>query len=546
MSNGNEANGKTKLSLSKAGKEARQVRQYLQLRQRTVLRYLLVYFLASVAWIIVTDWLLFFFFDSVSMYQISLYKGWLFVLTSSLIFYFLLRRRHIVLEQAIDRLEDIEARFSREINIDQVSGLPNRRVLEQEFYRRLARDVPHLRHLGLILFDIDDLGLVNDAGGYAAGNQILRYVGQLLQQLTGAEDLAVHLGGDEFAVLLDPAENTDAIIRFAGQVRQKLRRDWQVEDLKYYLGLSIGGALYPAHGTRFGELLQAAETAMRVSKRQGKDSVSLYEEQELLNNNISQLTGQISDLRQAIAAENIVLHYQPEYSLKDGHLRGLEALCRLRGRDGSLIAPSEFIPLAEKTGLIVPLTGLVCEMVRRQVQAWQQDGIVPGVISINLSGQLLGPNGLAEELEPLLAQLQAAGSRLELEITESSLMENPETAVRQLRQLRRSGISIALDDFGSGYSSLTYLRSLPVDLLKIDRHFISTMLATQRDSLIVSSIIDLAHNLDLEVTAEGIETAEQKQHLARMGCDLGQGYLLCRPLPPEELAAKLLMTQNTS
>lgn len=360
--------GKTRLSAGKAPDEAHQVRQYLYLRQRTILRYLLIYFLVSVAWIILTDWLMFFFMDNASIYQISLYKGWIFVLVSSLIFYLLLRQRHLVLDQAITRLEHSEARISREINIDQVTGLPNRRVLEQEFARRRSRDMPHIKPLGLILLDVDDMRLVNEAGGYMTGNQILRYISQLLLQLARPDDLVVHMGGDDFAILLDPAEDSSTADRFVDNISQNIRRNWQIQDLNFYLGLSIGMAVYPQHGSTFGDLLRSAETAMRRSKEQGKDSFSLYDNQ--MNSTGSQITGQISDLRQAISNNKFVIYFQPEYSLGDGRLRGLEVLTRMVGRNGQLISPLDFIPLAEKTGLIVPLTGLVCDMVRRQVSQW--------------------------------------------------------------------------------------------------------------------------------------------------------------------------------
>ena len=516
------------------------VRAFLKYRHRIIVRSLVLYLLLSLAWIYTSDYFLFISEWDLSEQLISVYKGWLFVLASTVFFYLMLRQRRLVYEKAIDTLDEYQQELNVKTHIDQLTHLPNRQFLDQEISSRIKRELPNLPRMGILYLDIDDFRVANELGGYSAGNAVLCHVANTLQTLLRPTDMAVRLSADEFAVLLEPLLESHDLLAFSERLQERLRHNWQIKEDKYFLTLSAGASICPEHGTQANELLQNAEQAMLNSKALGKNFTSLY--YPGIQKQATQLTDKVTELRESIHNGRLEAHYQPQYDLKTGKLRGVEALVRCYDSESNMMMPDMFIPLAESTGLIDDLTHEMTRLIASQAEKWAKEDIIPPVISLNISSRQLQDDGLITMVVPLQRALQTLGSCLELEITESVLMENPESAISLIRKLRTYGIKFALDDFGTGYSSLTWLRELPVDVVKIDRQFINLIQHAKDDLQIVSAIINLVHSLGLAVIAEGIETKEQLDWLAKIGCDCGQGYYLAKPADP--VALKLLIQQK--
>ncbi len=448
---------------------------------------------------------------------------------------------------------------------DALTDLPNR-VLLYERIRATLGDVSDApRPLAVLLLDLDHFKDVNDTFGHARGDALLRTVADRLQAVTRADDTVARLGGDEFAVLLPGADAAGAA-RVAAAIRTALDAPMQVEGQVLRMGVSVGGALAPAHGMDSGTLLRHADVSMYVAKRT-RQGYALYEPAQ--DQHGPERLALAGDLRDAIEQGALVLHYQPQVDLGTGQVTGVEALVRWPHPAQGLIPPDRFIPLAEHTGLIAPLTdwvlplaehtgliapltdwvlplaehtGLIAPLTDwvlaeaiRQCRAWQRTGRLFAV-SVNLSMWNLHDVTLPDRVAALLGDHGVAPAWLRLELTESALMADPERAMAVVARLSGLGVGLAVDDFGSGYSSLAYLKTLQVDELKIDKGFVRAMATDATDAAIVASTVALGHALGLRVVAEGIEDQATWDLLVGMGCDTAQGYHLSRPLPPDALA----------
>lgn len=517
--------------------ERRAISRFLRQHQYVILRSIILYLVLGMLYIYLSDVLVFKDQNVLEIQNVSLIKGWLFVFFSALFFLIMLYRRRAYYEKALNELDNQEQQIALRAHSDALTQLPSRQYLEEDLQRRIQQAAPDKAAFGLIYLDLDDFRLANDLGGYPFGDQILRHVADTLLSIIRPGDLACRMAADEFAVLLDPLTRRGDLLAFSDRLRAALRKEWTVDQHIFYLTVSAGATLCPLDGEQTDELLQHAEQAMVSSKELGKNFTSLY--YPGIHQHKTQEIARVTDLRQAIDEKRFLLHYQPQFWLADGRLRGVESLLRRVSPEEALIYPDAFVPLAESTGLIHPLTGQVLERLASQTKAWHGQQLLPAVVAVNISSQQLQQNNLIEQVLPLHKELAAIGCQLELEITENALMEDPDEAVRVISELKAAGIDFALDDFGTGYSSLTWLRQLPVDLVKIDRHFVQTMLNTPRDAEIVRSIIDLAHKIGLRVLAEGIETREQFEWLIEAGCDMGQGYYMARPADPATLQALL-------
>ncbi len=415
---------------------------------------------------------------------------------------------------------------------DALTDLPNRALLHERIgaARGDAPDAP--RPLALLLLDLDHFKEVNDTVGHERGDALLREVAARLQTVTRTGDTVARLGGDEFAVLLPGADAAGAA-RVAEAIRTALDAPLQVEGLLLRVGASIGGVLAPAHGLEGDTLLRRADVAMYVAKRLRR-GYALYEPAQDQHSPERLALG--GALRDAIERGALALHYQPQVDLASGRVTGVEALVRWPHPDPAqgLIPPDRFIPLAEQTGLIAPLTDWVLAEAIRQCRAWQRAGHLLAV-SVNLSMWNLHDVTLPERVAALLREHGVAPAWLRLELTESALMAEPERAMGVLARLSGLGVGLAVDDFGSGYSSLAYLKTLPVDELKIDKGFVREMATDARDAAIVASTVALGHALGLRVVAEGIEDQATWDLLAGMGCDVAQGYYMSRPLPATDV-----------
>jgi predicted signal transduction protein with EAL and GGDEF domain len=375
---------------------------------------------------------------------------------------------------------------------------------------------------------------VNDTFGHAAGDALLQAFGGRLATILRASDTVARVGGDEFAVLL-PGTNQDSAAAAAGKLIETIEQPFVLDGQLAEVGLSIGSAVFPDHGEDADTLQRHADVAMYAAKHAGGGYVAYTPERG--NHNRDRMM-HLSDLRQAIDGGELILHYQPKINCVDGRVTGAEALVRWQHPRLGLLGPDSFIPLAEQSGLIRQLTQRVLAAAIGQCRAWRCAGInLP--VSVNVSMRDLHDPRLPELIEQLLAANDVTPDCLELEITESALRADPSNAQAILSRARSLGLKIAIDDFGSGYSCLTYLKHLPVDGLKIDRSFVRELATDPSDLAIVHSVVELGHNLGLKVVAEGVEDNQSWQRLAQLGCDAGQGYYLSRPAPATELESWL-------
>ena len=417
---------------------------------------------------------------------------------------------------------------------DSLTDLPNRALLHARIAAALgdAPDAPDIpRPLALLLLDLDHFKEINDAFGHHYGDALLRGAADRLRGLVRAGDTVARLGGDEFAVLLPDADAAGAR-RVADAIRTALDAPLPVEDHLLRVGTSVGIALAPAHGADGTTLLRRADMAMYAAKR-GRLGVALYEPAQ--DQHTPERVALVGELRDAIEHGALTLHYQPQVDLTSGRICGVEALARWPHPERGLIPPDAFIPLAEQTGLIAPLTDWVLAEAIRQGREWQRAGLLLRV-SVNLSMWNLHDPALPERVAALLREHELSPAWLRLELTESALMADTDRAMDVLARLSALGVGLAVDDFGSGYSSLAYLKTLPVDELKIDKGFVREMATDATDAAIVASTVALGHALGLRVVAEGIEDRATWDLLAGMGCDVAQGYHIARPLPPDALA----------
>ena len=413
---------------------------------------------------------------------------------------------------------------------DPLTGLGNRALLAET--ARAVLTEPGSRSRGpattaLLLLDLDGFKNVNDTLGHAAGDRLLVEVAGALRAAVRAGDLVVRLGGDEFAVLLRDLPGADAAVGAASAVGAALQRSFLVDEVALEVGGSIGVAVSPQHGHDLEGLLRSADVAMYRAKRDG-GGVRLYDEAS--DPHDKQQLGLLSRLRTAIETDQLRLHFQPKLALRQGQTVGFEALVRWQHPELGLLPPAAFVPLAERTGLIRPLTTWVLRAALGQCAQWRAQGWDIGV-AVNIAPVTLLDPDLPAQLTALLADTGVPGTALELEITETAVMVDPVRAAETIRRLRRVGVTVSIDDFGAGYTSLSYLKSLPVAALKIDRGFVTQLLDHPEDEAVARSVVGLAHDLGLTVVAEGVETSEVRQRLLELGCDEIQGFLLARPMP---------------
>ena len=411
---------------------------------------------------------------------------------------------------------------------DDLTGLPNRRALYAEGASRLV-GAEHPRQ-ALLLLDLDKFKEVNDSLGHHVGDQLLVRVGARLRQALRPDDMLARLGGDEFAVLLDGADGDHAVV-VAGKLAAALAAPFTLEGIALQIRVSIGITLSPDHGADLSSLLRKADIAMYKAKADGSGH-RVYSLADDTHGDIRLRT--LQELRAALAHDQLVLHYQPKVDLDSGEVRGVEALVRWDHPTRGLLYPDSFLDLVEDAGLMGAMTQVVLRQALDQAAAWRQQGR-PLTVAVNLSASSLGDADLPERVTAMLTQRGLEAGALQLEITEEFLMTDRDRARAILSRLRRSGVQIAVDDFGMGYSSLSYLRDLPIDELKLDRSFVFPMADDARAAALVASTIALAHSLGLRMVAEGVENPVAYAELARHGCDQAQGYFICRPVPAAEL-----------
>ena len=419
---------------------------------------------------------------------------------------------------------------------DSLTGLANRALFRDRLEQALARAERNGNLVALMFLDLDRFKAVNDTLGHSYGDELLKEVARRVEGRVRESDTVARLGGDEFAIVLEDLSYAHDAIPVAQDILELVSQPLILDGHKVFVTGSIGIAVRPpSEGDR---LLKDADAAMYRAKQRGRNNHEFYTEE--MNVQAHERLALERDLRRALVREEFLLYYQPQVDLATGKIVGTEALLRWHHPERGLVSPGEFISVLEDTGMIVPVGEWVLRTACRQGKAWQESGLGPLRVAANLSARQFSQEGLVDTVARILEETGLDLLTLELEITESLLMEDMEASTQALTELKRSvsGIRITIDDFGTGYSSL-YVKTLPIDLLKIDRSFVRDIAVDPDDAAIVTAILGLAHNLRLEVIAEGVETGEQMAFLRERGCDLAQGYYLSRPIPAGELTELL-------
>ena len=419
---------------------------------------------------------------------------------------------------------------------DPLTNLPNRALLLLRLQQAIEGSQRNQSAFAMLMMDLDRFKEVNDTLGHDVGDELLVQVSSRVATLLRKSDTVARIGGDEFAIVLSDVTQEQAML-ISGKIGRCLSSEFEVANHKFNIGCSIGIAMFPEHGLDSSVLLKCADLAMYVAKRNHLNHVVYDAAESPQSESVLSLD---NSLRQAIEQDELLLHYQPKVDLQTGTLIGVEALVRWQ-HDDHLLYPDKFIPYAEKTGLIRNITRWVLKTALKQQSQWQSVG-ENMKMSVNLSFKDLGDHSLVSYISESLDRWQVNPECLMLEITETSVMEDPHQTLEILRQLDEMGLGISIDDFGTGYSSLVYLKKLPVDEIKIDRSFVTDLLSNSDSLVIVRSIIDLAHNLDMTVTAEGVETMEVWEKLSSLGCDVSQGYYSGPPMSSEDLVRSPFFT----
>lgn len=438
----------------------------------------------------------------------------------------------------------LEAQLEHDALHDALTGLANRTL----FLDRLDQKIRHARRrreapFAVLFLDLDRFKVVNDSLGHQAGDQLLREAAFRLEACVRPADTVARLGGDEFAVLLEDVPDLAGATRVADRICQSLEAPASVADQEVPMSTSVGIALSSSGYERAEDMLRDADTAMYRAKAGGRGRYEVFD--ETMRERAGALLELVTDLRRAVDRRELEVHYQPIVRTREGTLAGFEALVRWRHPRRGLVLPGEFIPTAEETGVVTAIDRWVLRESCRQLATWHRQfprEELPSV-SVNLSSRHFARPDLAREIEAALGETGLPSRFLKLEITESVLLETTDQAKQHLWDLRQLGAELHLDDFGTGYSSLSYLTNVPVSALKIDRSFIGAMKPTRDGEAIVRAIVSLAHNLDLDVVAEGVENADQVRHLADLGCDYAQGFHFARPLPGGQIEAQFLASR---
>ncbi|MEX0605735.1 MAG: bifunctional diguanylate cyclase/phosphodiesterase [Marinobacter sp.] len=453
----------------------------------------------------------------------------------------LLRTRN-ELQQEIDQREMAQQNLARLESTDALTGLANRRFFMEDLVHTLTMADRQLRQVGLVMIDLDRFQTLNDSLGHQFGDELLIKVAERLNSLSDERILVAYSGGDEFMFCQQQVEEIDDVINLLGQIKQAFSEPFDVQGQPHNITATMGVSVYPQSGLDADILLRNADIALHRAKESGRNTYQFYTEgmqdREVMRLELDK------DLNQALVDNQFVLYFQPQLDLATMQVGSVEALIRWQHPVRGLLPPVDFIPLAEESGRITDIGRWVLQATCRQLAEWADGPLAHLRVAVNLSGRELEDDHLVDHIQHALASHGVSAGQLEVELTEEIFIDNLERNLSQLTRLNKLGVHLSIDDFGVGYSSLGYLRDFPVDLLKIDRSFITRVTERHDDAVITRAVINLAHNLGIQVAAEGVETEAQLNFLRSHRCDLAQGYLISRPIPADELM--VLLKRNIS
>lgn len=452
---------------------------------------------------------------------------------------------HMIFQiQDITERKRAEDQLIHDVSHDALTGLPNRPLFTDRLKQAFERAKRHEDQQFAVLFlDFDRFKLVNDSLGHHVGDELLKGIAGRLQKAARSEDTVARIGGDEFIILFENLKHADEAIEVANRIKDAMSHPFNLCGHEVFSSASIGIALSAGEYVKAEDILRDADTAMYRAKELGKARHAMFDPE--MHSQANEALTLETDLRRAIERQEFIVHYQPIVELATGRISGFESLVRWKHPKHGFLSPAKFIPVAEETGLIVSIDAWVLGEGCRQMRLWQEQFPIypPLTISVNLSGKQFAQAGLVKYVKQVLDETNLDPRSLKLEITESAVMENIETAAGMLKQLRALGVKLSMDDFGTGYSSLSYLNRLPISTLKIDRSFINQMADQDENAAIVRTIVMLAQTLTMDVVAEGIETENQVAQLRALGCESGQGYFFSEPISRED-ATRFLSDTN--
>jgi len=441
------------------------------------------------------------------------------------------------LEKSLKTLDKQREQLEYQANHDSLTSLPNRILFLDRLGQSIELAKIEKKNVAVFFIDLDNFKKINDSLGHNIGDKVLVEVSKKLKTKMRRSDTLSRLGGDEFCVILNNIDGVEDISDIIINIMNSLEEPLIIDEKTLYISMSIGISLYPNDGDDANTLFKNADAAMYRAKESGRNTYSFYDE-EMSKKSLERVTLETA-MREALKKDEFVVYYQPQMDARENKLVGMEALVRWQHPTLGLVPPNKFIPLAEDTGMIVPLDRIVMKQAITQLLKWYEDGLNPGKLALNLAVKQLEENDFIEFISSLINTNESISRYIELEITESQLMNNPDKSIATLQKLSDLGISIAIDDFGTGYSSLAYLRRLPINKLKIDKSFVDYMVVDPEDGAICKTIINLGNSLNLKVIAEGVEKKEQKEFLVENGCNFIQGYFYSRPIPASEMGELL-------
>ncbi len=442
----------------------------------------------------------------------------------------------LVVHDITERKRFVE-QLMHQANHDSLTGLANRNLLKDRLNQAIAYQKRKNQIIAVMLLDLDDFKIVNDTLGHQAGDLLLKDVAQRLQGSVRSYDTVARLGGDEFVIIITDVTNTQDIITITKNILNLFSTSFKLNEQEIFITTSIGISLYPLDGDNIEYLLMKADTALYHSKGQGRNNYHFFAGE--MNKKVSDRLVMETRLRKAIEGGELLLHYQPKVELTDGRICGMEALIRWQHPESGIISPAEFIPLAEETGMIIPIGEFALRTACRQTKQWHDMGYPSLRISVNLSARQFAQDNLVDTVKDILQETGFDPNYLDLELTESILIQNEEKIIRKLNALREMGITLSLDDFGTGYSSLSYLKKFPIGEVKIDRSFVRDINNNPDDAALVEAILSMTRSLKLKTVAEGVETLDQLNFLIEHNCGAIQGFYFSRPLPAESFTELL-------